>query len=383
MPQGKTAAYAQLAPEDINKRLRVQLSALRMLHPKPDNVRFVPDEGVHFSWLTEQDSAHHKYMAQVFKAKDRAVMRRYFIESIEMSVKPAAAVRLTAQASPRPFIGDPPPLSAPLLLPTAPQRDYDDDIFNCNVGHARANSFEDEMQDQAQQFLDGLQLRPIPHPVPEAVELDTRMFAVEPTESRPPSSVASSIRSSRNQSPEFENATPAKEENLHVDEEKAMVMSPSPLPSPIPGLTTLPVRRTSVERSKAKVVPTLSHVQLAPKENDNPVVHELSFTLQEIRKEIEADLIKEQAILLALKNLDAPVTELVDPTPNAQNNFIAKVRVQMLKTELENMIAKRRVIEDSIKEIARERRPPFVSPALMDAFVGISRLSTHVLGIDD
>jgi deoxyhypusine synthase len=57
--------------------------------------------------------------------------------------------------------------------------------------------------------------------------------------------------------------------------------------------------------------------------------------------------------------------------------------MQMLKTDLENTLAKRRSVEESVKEIARERRAPFLCPALMDAFIGISRLSTHVLVADD
>lgn len=46
---------------------------------------------------------------------------------------------------------------------------------------------------------------------------------------------------------------------------------------------------------------------------------------------------------------------------------------------MESLRLKRRAVEDAIKDVARERRPPFVYPALIDAFVGISRLTTRVL----
>jgi hypothetical protein len=57
-------------------------------------------------------------------------------------------------------------------------------------------------------------------------------------------------------------------------------------------------------------------VQHVPKESDSSAIMQLSMALQGVRKEIEADLIKEQAILLALKNLDVDVSELVDPSPD-------------------------------------------------------------------
>lgn len=53
----KTASYASLdSPEDTLKRLRHHLTALRMVHPKPQNVRFIAEEGIHFFWITEENS---------------------------------------------------------------------------------------------------------------------------------------------------------------------------------------------------------------------------------------------------------------------------------------------------------------------------------------
>lgn len=60
----KTAAYAQLNSAEINKRLKPQLSALKMQHPKSANVFFVPGEGTHFFWVTEKDSVRNSELSE-------------------------------------------------------------------------------------------------------------------------------------------------------------------------------------------------------------------------------------------------------------------------------------------------------------------------------
>ncbi|KAJ6551180.1 hypothetical protein B0H19DRAFT_163344 [Mycena capillaripes] len=95
----------------------------------------------------------------------------------------------------------------------------------------------------------------------------------------------------------------------------------SPFPSPIPGLGRLPGRNMFVDEPKAEEVSSSFDVQFAPKETPPPVVQQLSLALIEIRQEIAAGLIKEEAILQALKNLDAPAHDFVGPPPTSGNDF--------------------------------------------------------------
>ncbi|KAJ7312928.1 hypothetical protein DFH08DRAFT_896213 [Mycena albidolilacea] len=295
-------------------------------------------------------------------------------EDIEMSVRPAPALGAPLPGDPRISI------QPPLVLPTASQGND----LNTNAFPAVAKEGEIEMRDQAQEFLDALKLCPF-----EALEKRVLSDAV-PAETLRASSIASSIQSSHHEP--LESVAPDVVEEMSILDvgnfscvsspgSMSMVISSSPDLSPIPGLAALPmVQDPNTERA------FMLDVQHVPKESDSPAILQLSMTLQGVRKEIEADLIKEKAILLALENLDVDVSELVDPSPDPaspESDFIAKVRVEMLRTELEKMLERRRDVELSIREIAMERRPPFVSPALMDTFIGISRLSTHVLGDDD
>ncbi|KAJ7240853.1 hypothetical protein B0H12DRAFT_50292 [Mycena haematopus] len=303
-----------------------------------------------------------------------------------MSVKPAPGSAVQVQA----HIGGQLP-SLPLLLPAASRRDD----FNSNV-YVDDNG----MQDQAQQFLDTLKLRPFIKTEATDPRISFQFWRT--------SSIASSTRSSHNEILES-----AVGENVHVVEEAGvpyvagasrasspesdnMIISSSPERSPIPGLMTLPI----VEYSNPDKPVDVQH---APGERDRPAIQQLSLALEDVRKKIKTNLLKEQAIFLALKNLNVDTSELIDPSfdhSSLENNFsetphdrislkieltsikVAKVKVEMLKADLENMVARCEAVGQSVKQIAKERRPPFTNPALMDAFVGVSRLSTQVLYSD-
>ncbi|KAJ7040976.1 hypothetical protein C8F04DRAFT_1081235 [Mycena alexandri] len=387
----RLAAYGELdSPDDTLKRLRHHLTELKIPHPKPENVRFVAGEGVHFCWITKEGSALYNQVSRGVSVHGQGspVMRRYFIESLEMKRQPVpSAPSSTETFQPAvlntvlPSIGVSGP-HAPLLLPSAVRRDS---LSNLTPEEAK-------MQVEAQQFLDGLGLGPA-----SAAMMDVDQPILHPalssTESHRASSVASSIGSSRNEYPmlkaaravgalmEDESCTDIPDYLISSDSRAStprsdhdeMIMSPSPAP----GLQTLPTRDIKIFEDDEEHF----HVQPAAEENARPVVVQLCLELQEIHREVAAHLMKEQAILQALKNLDAKSAELVDPSPSTDNDdFVARVRLQMLQNELETVLVKRQAAEASVRGIARERRAPFVFPALMDAFVGISRLSTYVLG---
>ncbi|KAJ7779189.1 hypothetical protein B0H16DRAFT_1501884 [Mycena metata] len=384
----RLAAYGELdSPNDTLKRLRHHLTELKIPHPKPENVRFVAGEGVHFFWITKTGSALYDQVSRgvTVHGQGSPVMRRYFIESLEMNPQPVPSAPLATETVQPPVLDTTilPSISisqarpsAPLLLPHAVRRD----------SLSTLTPEEDKMQDEAQQFLDGLGLGP-------AIMMDVDLRpALSSTESHRASSVASSIRSSRNGYSALGAAPPLMEDESGMDvpeylvgtESRAstprsdhdeMIMSPSPAP----GLPTLPTREIKIFEDDEEHF----HVQPAADENAGPVVVQLSFELQEIHKEVAGHLFKEQALLQALKNLDADSPDLVDSSPSTDNDdFVARVRLQMLQNELETVLAKRQAAEASVREIARERQAPFVFPALMDAFVGISRLSTFALDSD-
>jgi type II secretory pathway component PulM len=58
---------------------------------------------------------------------------------------------------------------------------------------------------------------------------------------------------------------------------------------------------------------------------------------------------------------------------------VTKARIEQFETELQAEREKRRRLEDAIEDIRRERREPFVVPALLDAFIEISKLTNGAL----
>ncbi|KAJ7176803.1 hypothetical protein C8R46DRAFT_1346755 [Mycena filopes] len=394
----KLAAYAELdSPTDTLKRLRHHLTELKIPHPKPENVRFVAGEGVHFSWVTKEDSALYNQVARGVLAvhgqgSTSPVMRRYFIESLEMERQPAPLYATNRSTSRPENSGVVVSSAPPLLLPTASRRD----------SLSSLTPEQEKMQDEAQQFLDGLRLGPAAtmmdvdskQPIPRPVVGSGLLGVGDQAHLHRASSIASSTRSSRNEYPMHHPKVETIMEDETMDDvpyyltgpdsrsstpqSDEMVMSPSP----VPGLPTLPTREIKIfedEEEDARTPPF--DVQPPAKENDGPVVAQLSLELQQISKEVSGHLLKEQAILHALNNLNAEIPEPLPPS--ADDDFIARVRLQMLQDEFDAVLAKRQAVEESVREIARERRAPFVFPALMDAFVGISRLSSYALGSDD
>jgi hypothetical protein len=82
------------------------------------------------------------------------------------------------------------------------------------------------------------------------------------------------------------------------------------------------------------------HDQRTPERCDEPVVHQLSLAFFAIRKEIEAGLVKEKAILQALKNLDACVPELGGSSPpSAETDFSETPPRLFLSSGIESLLS--------------------------------------------
>ncbi|KAJ7267223.1 hypothetical protein C8J57DRAFT_362124 [Mycena rebaudengoi] len=360
--------------------LRRHLTALRLGHPKSDNVELVAD-GVRMYWETKDQSYICGQYARVVEAQNddamKETMGRCFIQSFAMSVTPIT--------------------NAPLLLPVSTRRDS----LSNGPAHESASSSSASNNDPAQQFLDGLDFGPlkIKREEPESPRFHfTSRRAVY---------VPSSTGSSRYESPrplpsmDFDAArqnvsetvdngmdglmqsTPATPRLTPEDEDAPMDISPAV--SPIPGLVTL---RQPKSAPKAEVFDEPMPEDV-PQDDErttyacDPIVEQLSRALQDIRKEVASGLVKEAALLQALKKLGAPDITVRSAELNPHNNFISKLRVQLLETELQNERQKREEAEELVQEVVRERKVPFVVPALMEAFIAISKLTTQALETSD
>ncbi|KAJ7621356.1 hypothetical protein FB45DRAFT_1062354 [Roridomyces roridus] len=159
------------------------------------------------------------------------------------------------------------------------------------------------------------------------------------------------------------------------DSESDMIMSPSP----IPGLASTSTSTYSMQVDPDSQIPGTrtstfegdSESELAKKK------------LNDIRKSIAGHIVKERAILQALNKFGGSVSvpEIESDVGDAEDQFIAKIRLELLKDDLESARLKRLAVEKAVRDVVEESRPPFVCAALMDAFVDISRFSTRALNL--
>ncbi|KAJ7182839.1 hypothetical protein C8R43DRAFT_14513 [Mycena crocata] len=406
------AAYAERdSVKETFDRLQTHLKALKMPLPKSENVQRITGEGVRFSWTMEKENSPLQIQIEkVIKTCDKEVMRRYSIEDIELIVQPAdlpvPPPLLSRKTVPKiaPSVEHTIP-AALLLLPTSHRRNSFSNSTDMDVN-------EQSMHQQAQQFLDGLRLQ-----LPTA---EGTVPKIPPVTMSCASSIASSIPSSRNHSPQssmpiiegMENTVRNSFEEDEVEMalvpaeegEAEMVLSPSPIPGlgvlpnsghdhdiPFPILDGFPHEPFSDEVQKALDSELSGRVE----KSDVPLVTQFSHALLGIRKEVAAGIVKEGAILKMLADVGVPPPDCKLAPQESEleaelSDFVVKMRarermkreLEMLRGELADAQAKRHAVEDSVKEIARERRGPFVCPALMDAFIGISRLSTAALAAE-
>ncbi|KAJ7097601.1 hypothetical protein C8R44DRAFT_367953 [Mycena epipterygia] len=360
----KNAHYKQLSAAEVLVHLRQHLTALRMSHPKGDNVRPVTGDGIRFFWHTQKGSPLHKSLITLVKARGRTGLKECCIEGIELRVKSIA----------RP--------AGPLLLPASSRGDS---FSNRAPIDSPVKKRTNEMHDNAQEFLDGLRLEPRPVPLASlqrspSIASSTRSSrheipsVIKHEMSATPERDAMELLESQNSDVNMELVEESESEDMIIDDEDIVSFSP------IPGLTVFPMSETIRTEPAAAEPLAPFDVQPTLRESDMPLVHQLSMALLDIRQEVASGLVKERAILQALKIFNAPD---IPTTESPEDGFIAKVRLQMLKSDLENVRLKREAVEASIKEIGKECRAPFVCPALMDAFIGVSRLSTQALGAEN
>lgn len=116
-----------------------------------------------------------------------------------------------------------------------------------------------------------------------------------------------------------------------------------------------------------------------PNSSDLPKIQTLSRELWDIRRKLTADGVRESAILDKLKLLHAAYV----PEPMSASSDRAlqalKTRLREVEKDLENERHLRLKAEATLQDIRRECKAPFVVPALLDAFISISNLTTQAL----
>ncbi|KAG7089410.1 hypothetical protein E1B28_011098 [Marasmius oreades] len=137
--------------------------------------------------------------------------------------------------------------------------------------------------------------------------------------------------------------------------------------------------------SSPVTIPPRSHNLFHPsRSSGTSSVYELVYELTEIRKQLATGLKQEAAIIDELKRMHS---QAPGPSPNtitaAGSELVVTARLQMIEEQIETERQRRRAAEDSLSNIQRECREPFMVPALLDAFVMISKLSTQVMESND
>jgi len=62
--------------------------------------------------------------------------------------------------------------------------------------------------------------------------------------------------------------------------------------------------------------------------------------------------------------------------------LVMKTRLQIVEYELKEERERRAVAEETLKDIERECREPFVVPALLDAFITISKITSQAMDME-
>jgi len=105
----------------------------------------------------------------------------------------------------------------------------------------------------------------------------------------------------------------------------------------------------------------------------------LQRELRDVRRHLTADIAEERKIRQQLRRLGAE-----EPSSDSYygDDFVTRARIQQLEDDLEYERARRRRLEEIVGDIRRECREPFVVPALLDAFVQISKLTNEAMEED-
>ncbi|KAF9268250.1 hypothetical protein L218DRAFT_604219 [Marasmius fiardii PR-910] len=152
----------------------------------------------------------------------------------------------------------------------------------------------------------------------------------------------------------------------------------------------------SFQSGHAQTTPSREQHALPPKpfasssrQETIPRINQLITELETVRRRLAADLRRERDIIQQLTQLSAgrpTPTVAHDASYSSANNqlstggeIVLEARLQLAEKQLKEERRRREAAEDSLKDVQRECREPFVVPALMDAFLAISNLASEAV----
>ncbi|KIK68893.1 hypothetical protein GYMLUDRAFT_623989 [Collybiopsis luxurians FD-317 M1] len=134
------------------------------------------------------------------------------------------------------------------------------------------------------------------------------------------------------------------------------------------------------------------HQSNAPISNpsDNSVINKLSLELVMLRKELRSGAERQRSILKELRDIGAPDATLkpmlavVDSRIEAESDMLAEpnameaieAHLHAIENEIKIEQERRSSVIRELRKIETEEREPFVVPALLDAFISLSKLTT-------
>ncbi|KAL0565983.1 hypothetical protein V5O48_016036 [Marasmius crinis-equi] len=132
-------------------------------------------------------------------------------------------------------------------------------------------------------------------------------------------------------------------------------------------------------RSRSPTPPTsFPLVRVPPPRKPPHPADALVTELIDIRKKLIADLTTEKQLIEELKLLNAP--NIPEPSPSgmmsAGSELVFKARLKLVEEQIEEERMKKRIAENTMRECHSRGTGPFVVPALLDAFVMLSKLSS-------
>ncbi|KAJ7843101.1 hypothetical protein B0H14DRAFT_2779443 [Mycena olivaceomarginata] len=319
--------------EEATPVIREDLTALGIPHPKRSNVSVVYPGTVRFFWIALPHAVIRKSLIIGIRPKHdqveehRAILDRLSIRSITLKESPAKpeAVQAAWRSNPDP----------------APRPDWNQNRTSNAPGGGFASS---SSYDRDTFYNDSLPSRP---------------------------KLASS--SERNYNPVWVKAEPAPDtippapppphRTNHAREDEMQIDSPPPswygnsTPPPQSGHGYAP--RVPLNRNRYYQQQSTSDSSFKP--HESPEVQDLRRQLQDVRRQLRTGIAEEREIVENLRDLGVEVESDASEIDFSREHF------PFFETELQAEREKRRRLEDIIEDIRRERREPFVVPALLDA----------------
>ncbi|KAL0952447.1 hypothetical protein HGRIS_006716 [Hohenbuehelia grisea] len=149
----------------------------------------------------------------------------------------------------------------------------------------------------------------------------------------------------------------------------------SPSPSRTRDLDTS--SRTSQSQSSQVRLDNHPYRRPPPKPSDGPEINQLTRELWDIRREMTKHEAKEKSIRKRLKEMNA--LKSADDPNETFTQIALRSKLESLERELEDERRRRSEAERSLDDVRQECRAPFIVPALLEAFITISKLSNKAL----